>query len=241
MKDENPYDDADVDSNTDATPMEKPSRGTASRLGLDAGVPENEDVDSVTITIEDADGSLREYELTDMVKGHYEDYIDSSMENMEVNWYEYWWEGQELVVEYEGKVRDKELRIGGDSGRGRRANSSEQIPRDPRPPWSPRQQTRQIFLDVEDGDDEEKVERFDEAMVPIHNVTRFDIQERANKRPMAVEDLFIQPWNSEEGQMPVNSDHKDGEMNFEVEDFREEMGSKDKTATGNQRGRRWNL
>lgn len=243
----------------------RPLRGTASQPNpfSDESPPEHEGEEDVTITINAPDGSVREYKLTERVKGYYEDAIEESFESKDVEWYEMWWEGPELVIEYEGKVRDMDMRPGGNDqqqqnqgqavvhqnqdgttsfafGGGQQQQQDPHLPRDMRPPFAPRRGVPQIFLPIPDQSD--GTNRFDESMVPVWNKTSVNVQRRANKNPLMVEDLFIEAWDPDsEGQDPINSEHADGEVDYEITDFRDETDDREETVRKGARGNRWNI
>lgn len=249
---------------SDENTPQKPLRGTASQPNPFKGesAPEGPTEDA-TVTIRAPDGSVREYRLTEDVKEGYEDFAEAKLEDA-CEWYDMWWEGTKLVIEYKGFIRDNDLRPDHENmtaeqiqqmlmsgqqptmdGIPKKPNAGEQGQQpNPMSMMQGNMPSPNITIDLNErpGDDDD-VNKLDEGVIPIWNKTIIDVQERADARPLQVEDLFIKPWSDEEGQMPLNSEHEDGEMDeemFEV-DFRDHTDDKDETVAENGRGDRWYL
>lgn len=243
------------------------ARGSAADAPAFAGDPpaRDDDIGAAVITIEAPDGSIREYELTDDVKARYEQYIQSSFENYDVEWYETWWEGTVLCVEYQGFVRDSEARPDDDddqthqsplaammSGMGgvgfsiNGGNTTHQgsVPGRRGQPWAPRRRTRQARVNVDDMHSKDYgYEQFDEGLLPIWKTARLDVQERADYSPLAVEDLFVKPWDPENAHDPIAADYdvETDDPLFDVDDYRDHTDSADKTVSRGRRGNNWNI
>lgn len=246
------------DEQSDDSVPQKPVRGTASRPSPFAGesAPPQPDEDA-TVTITAPDGSVREYRLTDGVKAGYEEMVQSQIDNA-CHWYEMWWDGTSLVIEYEGFIRDEAVRPEVEElsqgeiqqmmrngqqpkmdGIPKRHNPGQSSPQ-PHPAQMGGMAEPSIAIDASQEDRE--AEHFDEGVVPVWNKTAIDVQRRANDNPLQVEDLFIRPWDDEAGQEPVNSEHEDGEVDeemFEL-DFREHTDG-EQTVREGARGDRWDM
>jgi len=254
-----------TEDTSDETDSTKKLRGTASLPNPISGEepPEGPSESIPTVTIHAPDGSLRTYKLTDDVKEGYESMIEEKFDSMEVFWYEMWWVGSELVIEYEGCVRDDELRpevedmdpekiqmmmMQGQrpkmNGVPKRQNPAEQGDgMNPKKMMNGDTPEPSVTIDLNDSSDDTDVNVLDEGVLPVWGTTRIDVQNRANENPLQVEDLFIKPWSDEDGQMPLNSENKDGEVDddvFEV-DFRDHTDDKNETVRDGARGDRWNL
>lgn len=236
----------------------KPLRGTASRPNPFAGEspPDGPDTEA-TVTIRDNDGSVREYELTDEVKRGYEKFVSAKFDKAEVGWYELWWDGTELFIEYEGNIRDTQLRPDHEElsreelmqmlhqGQSPKINGiPKKMDMDAAP--SPQDMMQghmpqpQVEIDLTEQIDND-LEYFDEGVIPVYNTTSIDVQKRANERPMLVEDMFIRPWESGNADDPINTEHADGEVEYEISDFRDFTDEKESTVSQGARGNRWNL
>lgn len=239
---DNSYDDADEDAYAEGEDAVRPLRGTASRANPLKGGSAPPERNDATVTINAPDGSVREYELTDTVKGFYETMVEQKFHNLDADWFDYWWNGTELIIEYQGKVRDADLRDMGDEDDEDEDEPSpfsqpSGMPRQPHPAWFGRMGVRSVGIFPDSDNDDE--EYLDAGMAPVCNRTTIDIQDRADQRPLSVEDLFIRPWEDGEGQMPVNTDHADGEVQHEIQDFRDT--SEDETLAKGERGNRYHL
>jgi len=118
------------------------------------------------------------------------------------------------------------------------------LPREPRPPYAGRQGEVQVQLPIPE-DAAPDLAFFDEGLLPVSGFTEFDIQERAKRDPLGVEDTFVEPWSDDYPvQTPIDYDESqdaaDQEM-FEVEDFRDRTDDKNETLNKGQRGHRYNL
>jgi hypothetical protein len=118
------------------------------------------------------------------------------------------------------------------------------LPRDPRPPFTGRQGEVQVQFPIPQ-DAAPDLAFFDEGLLPVSGFTEFDIQERAKRAPLAVEDVFVEPWADDYPvQMPMSYEESDDaaeqEM-FEVEDFRDKTDTKGETLQEGQRGNRYHL
>lgn len=239
-------------------------RGTSSRTSPFSGesAPE-EPEEEARITICAPDGSARTYKLTESVKQGYEEMVEDKISSA-CEWYEMWWQGTKLIIEYEGFIRDNDLRpehedlsreqiqqmlMKGDDP------TTDGVPKRPNPGLqagnaSPRgmmdgnMPEPSVTLDLNEYvGGESETQKLDEGVIPVSNTTSIDIQKRADERPLEVEDEFLQPWNNEEPPEPVNSEHTDGEVDSETYevDFRNMTDSKDKTVNQGARGNRWTL
>lgn len=246
MSEDNPYDDVPEDAHVDGD-VSRPQRGTASRANPLTGERPPGTADTPTIRIKAPDNSVREYELTDRVKERYETMVDQKFESLDVDWYDYWWQGTKLVVEYQGKVRDSALRDmepERDPGQGQPEDMGPPqqpsgMPRSPHPVWFGRRGVHQLGMSPGDSDNDDE-EYFDGCLAPVCNRTTIDIQERADRRPLVVEDLFVRPWD-DDSDTPINTEEgkEDGEVEFEIEDFRDV--SDDETLAEGERGNRFYL
>lgn len=290
MSDENPYDDAGDDAYDDSeeagyagdgTPLFG-SASTGNPITDEAAYPEPND--DPVITIAPDNQPARSYKLTERVKERYENAVSTSLDRLDAEHYDMWWQDTTLHVEYYGCVRAPESRPGPDQSSGSTAQHQQQqqqnqqqgqtsqqqhpmqqlmqqmqqqspqqqqqgqqdfvLPREPRPPFSGRQGEVQVQMPVRNDDDGD-LKYFDEGLLPVSGFTEFDIQERANRAPLAVEDVFVEPWSDDYPvQTPIDFDESEQPSNqemFEVDDFRDETDSKDKTLRKGQRGNRYNL
>lgn len=254
--------DAPDEDEADTVP-EQPLRGTASRPNPFAGedAPETPD-DDATVTINAPDGSVREYELTENVKSHYERRFEGPLDR-ECEWYEMWWDGTKLVIQYVGTLRDDTLRpnheeltqqeiqqmlMRGQSpsvdGIPKKRNPGKSgQPQRPRHPMGGGRPQMNLSVDVSQALEDTDMTHLDEGLMPVINRTTIDIQKRADELPLQVEDMFIQPWDSDAGQEPINSEHADGEVSeemFEV-DFRNVTDDPETTVPDGARGDRWDM
>lgn len=237
-------------------------RGTASRSNPFAGesAPDEPESDA-TITIHAPDGSLRKYELTDDVKNQYESMFKEKMESAKVNWYEMWWDRTSLIIQYEGCIRDKSLRPDTEGMSPQKLLQMAQRGQQPKMDGIPKRQNSNensgismrdlmqggmpdpsVNMDISEYDDG-NLEKLDEGIIPVTNRVEIDIQARAHENPLMVEDLFVKPWDSEAGAMPINTDHEGGEVDdemFEV-DFRDHTDDENTTVRSGARGDRWNI
>lgn len=200
------------------TPRRSP-RGSATRRNpfADSSPPEQATDDEPTVVIMDPDSeSVREYELTETVKRSYERMFESKFEHGNCEWYDFWWDGTELVIEYSGYFRDDSLRPDYEDKSSddimemmfSRASNREMdgIPRARHPVQDghrgARRRGRSMQVDL--SGEGPPHDYLDEGVLPVHNVFRFDVQDRADANPLATEDLFIRPW-SDDGQEPVRT------------------------------------
>jgi len=291
MSDDNPYDDAadddyDESSDTgyaaDGTPLFG-SASTGNPITDEAAYPESNGDPIVTINPENQ--PARTYKLTERVKEGYENAVATSLDRLDAEHYDMWWQDTTLHVEYHGCVRAPESRPGpdqsADSSNQKQQNQQQQqnpqqqgqgqpsqqqhpmqrmmqqmqqasqqgqqdfvLPREPRPPFSGRQGTVQVQMPVPQ-DETDDLKFFDEGLLPVSGFTEFDIQERAKRAPLAVEDVFVEPWSDDYPvQTPIDFDESEQPSNqemFQVDDFRDETDSKDKKLRKGQRGNRYNL
>lgn len=227
----------------DEPSMPLPSRGTGSAGNPVLGGETTNHEDEPTITINDPNtGAVRVYRLTERVKSRYEGMVDQIMQGRDVDWYEHWWEGTELVVEWKGRLRGEKHRPEmtqqemmeelQDMPEEQQADAMEEmqdktkgIPAEPRPPFMPREGVLQVGVQTdgqeqdpfgefgEGGPDYDDEEYLDDGVLPMHDFTRFDIQERADRRPLQVEDVIIEPWKDwgeDEPPEPVSVELPDG-------------------------------
>lgn len=279
MTDDNPYDDAadddydsteDVGYAADGTPV----FGTASEgnpITDDAAYPEA--AGEPRITIDPDNQPERTYKLTERVKKDYENAVENSLERLETEYYDMWWQGTTLHVEYEGKVRAPEGRPGPDQSassksqkqmqdkkqqqqqmnplqamaqqqRGQPSQQEMVLPREPRPPFVGRRGEPQVQMPVPE-DAAPDLKFFDEGMLPVSGFTEFDIQIRANRAPLAVEDMFVVPWSDDYPvQTPIDYEPSDDtveEEMYEVEDFRDKTDDKNEQLSKGKRGNRYHL
>lgn len=282
MTDDNPYDDSeddDYDSTdeagyaADGTPL----FGSASRgnpITDDAAYPEAAGEPRITINPENQ--PERTYKLTERVKEDYENAVENSLERLDTTYYDMWWQGTTLHVEYEGKVRAPEGRPGPDQSAsskqqqqaqqqqqknhqqmnslqqmmqhqqqgGPRSQDDVVLPREPRPPFSGRRGEPQVQMPVPE-DAAPDLKFFDEGLLPTSGFTEFDIQVRANRAPLTVEDMFVEPWSDDYPvQTPIEYEQSDDTVNeemYEVEDFRDQTDDKDEKLNKGQRGNRYHL
>lgn len=208
-------------------------RGTASRGNPLIETAGDEDYDEPYIRIEDPNtGDTRVYKLNESVKENFESLYEHQLETLNAEWYETWWEGTKLVVEYEGPARTPEMR------------ENEEMP----PGQRPRKRSGsaagmggmfmmvfgggpRIQVDVDEYYDGEDF-GFDRGLFSVHRIARFDLQERADARPLRVEDLFIEPWNDDDAQEPVKNIEGDGSTEAEMEFHDEKKAG---------RGKNWNI
>lgn len=292
MPDDNPYDDAaddeyDQSEQAGYAPDGRPLFGTASKgnpITDKAAYPESSG--TPTITIRPENQPERTYELTEDMKEKYEDAVARSLERLDANHYDMWWQDTTLHVEYHGKVRAPEVRPGPDQSRSavqqqqpqqkqqqqdqqqrqRPAHPLQQLaqqmeqqmqqaaqqqqqddvvlPREPRPPFTGRQGEVQVQFPIPQ-DAAPDLKFFDEGLLPVHGFAEFDIQERANRDPLGVEDLFVEPWSDDYPvRTPIDyepSDDATNEEMFEVNDFRDKTDSKDQKLREGERGNRYHL
>lgn len=213
-----------------------PNRGTASRgIPFVGSAPEQPDEER--IVIRDPNGPVRVYDLNENVKEALEAPIRSSLEEL-AEWFEIWWEGTEMVVEYEGHVRQPEARqTGGNPQQGQHQG----LPRYPEPPWTPRQGVPQAAIDLnqlyENSNKEfPDAQGFDKGLLHVHDFARIDVQDRANDAPLEFEDTLI--LIDEEPIDEAATDTQDVEI--DMDDVRDMTDGKETLKEG-ARGNRYNL
>jgi hypothetical protein len=280
MTNDNPYDDAKEDSNDDTTENGYFADGTPRFGNASEGNPITDSAaypepsGEPTVTINPQNQSQRTYKLTERVKQRYENAVTESLESLETDYYDMWWQGTTLHVEYQGKVRSPEIRPGENQSKkstnqqssagqkvaqgkgssvvairqqaiqnkkqkGNTNSKDSKLPREPRPPFAPRKGEPQVKMPIDDNIQDRKF--FDEGLVPTSGFTEFDIQERANRAPLSVEDVFVEPWSEDyPKQTPISDDSEADEM-YEVEDFRDSTDSQDETLQKGERGNRYHL
>jgi hypothetical protein len=212
-----------------------PERGTASRGSPIIGsAPVDED--EQTITIKDPDGGIRTYDLNENVKEAMQGPIESCLDRI-ADWYEIWWEGTEMVIEFQGKVRKPSAQS---TGTAQQRDKQDELPRHPEIPWMPREEIPQAIIDIDEmiensDDDFSDVKSFNKGLLPVHDFERIDVQNRAEKNPLEFEDVLI--MIDEE---PVESSSADEEMELDIDDIRDMTDEKDTVRDG-ARGNRYNL
>jgi hypothetical protein len=213
-----------------------PERGTASRgIPFLGSAPADEQNDK--IIIRDPEGPVRGYKLTESVKDELEAPFRKPLED-HADWYEMWWEGTELCIEYEGPVREPESR----GFQPQEDDDGNALPRYPEVPWMPREQTPQATLDMHEimsdtpPDQRPQPRSFDKSLIPVQNITRIDMQERADKNPLQFEDLFVVLDEEPIGDI----DDTVRRQEPDIDDVREMTDGKDTVREG-ARGNRYNL
>lgn len=217
--------------------IQEPTRGTASKGSPVAGtVPEQNQREK--IIIKDPRGGHRVYDLTEDVREYLESTHRTTLE-AESEWYEMWWEGNELVIEYCGNVREP-----GSRNFDPEQDQHQGLPRYPSVPWMPREKTPQATIDLdeleekmqENGQSVPDPKSFDKSLLPVHNITRVNMQDRADKNPLSFEDIFIAL-----DEEPVEQEDDDTDASApDIDDVRE-MTDGDETLQKGKRGNRYNL
>lgn len=209
------------------------SRGTASAGNPLVGSADTDREEEQYIKIDDPNTSeVRLYRLTNDIRKRYETMYEVQLDRIGCEWYEMWWEGRKLAIKYEGPARTPEMR-----------HNKEM------PPAPPEQNVSAeggrgigIFVfggpaftvdidEITDNDVEEF--NFDKGIHSIVNFVKFDIQRRADERPLAVEDLFIAPWDDDEKAPEPTKTLTGGEKQTREVEFYDER----KPA----RGENWNI
>lgn len=220
----------------DEPEMTVPDRGTASRGSPIVGSAPD-DPDENRIIIRDPSGPVRVYELNENVKEAMEGPVRASLDDL-ADWYEIWWEGTTMVIEYEGNVRKPEARkTGGNPQHGQHQG----LPRYPELPWMPRQGVPQAIIDInqlfqQQNQEPPEAKGFDKGLLPVHDFARIDIQERADDNPLEFEDILIHI--NEEPLDEANGQPQDVEL--DMDDVRDMTDGKETLKDG-KRGTRYNL
>lgn len=225
-------DDSEQVESNESGEISVPTRGTASRGNpLSGSAPEEQSNNS--IVIRDPRGDVRVYEMNDNMRAELRKPIEASLDKY-ADWYETWWNGTVLMVEFEGQVRTANKK----SPPGQNQQSMPQYPQEP---WVPRNRTPQAVIDIDDlaqqSDKDYGSGSADKMMFPVYDFVELDMQDKADRNPLGFEDKLILI-----GEEPVeNVETTDAEDTApDIDDIREMTDGEETVAEG-ARGRRYNL
>jgi len=206
--------------------------------GVDKGNESGEGNDSTRLLPAlkvQADGKIRIYALTDTVKNHYEGTMAAAHKDDE--WFDLHWVGTELVCEYLGHSRHKDMmKREKDNPQTREEDMQNGLKSTPPYPGDPVDEPQKT-LDSKDMNREEHNEEsfHDTGLYPTHQFERLDLAQVASERPLEFEDTLILL-----DQEPVEEKSQSEELSGDIPDIREDDMS-DKTLDAGQRGARWTL